>query len=87
MLTYEQVPYRQSKLTRMLQDSLGGNSRTMMVACISPSDASFEETLNTLKYAQRARNITNVAGPLYVCVCARADVCVCVSACCLHIYA
>ena len=49
---HSHVPYRQSKLTRMLQDSLGGNSRTVMVACISPSDASFEETLNTLKYAQ-----------------------------------
>jgi len=53
------VPYRQSKLTRMLQDSLGGNSRTLMVACVSPADASFEETLNTLKYANRARNIKN----------------------------
>jgi len=58
---HSHIPYRQSKLTRMLQDSLGGNSRTVMVACISPSDASFEETLNTLKYAQRARSITNVA--------------------------
>jgi hypothetical protein len=58
---HSHIPYRQSKLTRMLQDSLGGNSRTVMVACISPSDGSFEETLNTLKYAQRARNITNVA--------------------------
>ena len=58
---HSHVPYRQSKLTRMLQDSLGGNSRTVMVACISPADTSFEETLNTLKYAQRARNITNVS--------------------------
>lgn len=55
------VPYRQSKLTRMLQDSLGGNSRTVMVACISPAEGSLEETLNTLKYANRARNIRNVA--------------------------
>ncbi|EKX30876.1 hypothetical protein GUITHDRAFT_83606, partial [Guillardia theta CCMP2712] len=54
------VPYRESKLTRMLQDSLGGNSRTVMIACISPADSSFEETLNTLKYANRARNIKNV---------------------------
>ncbi|KAH8967205.1 hypothetical protein BDL97_03G066500 [Sphagnum fallax] len=53
------VPYRESKLTRMLQDSLGGNSRTCMIACISTADTSFEETLNTLKYANRARNIRN----------------------------
>ncbi|XP_050706486.1 kinesin-like protein KIF21A isoform X1 [Eriocheir sinensis] len=53
------VPYRDSKLTRLLQDSLGGNSRTLMIACISPSDTDFMETLNTLKYANRARNIKN----------------------------
>jgi len=53
------VPYRDSKLTRLLQDSLGGNSRTCVVACVSPVDTNFEETLNTLKYAQRARNIKN----------------------------
>ncbi|CAG2214011.1 KIF21 [Mytilus edulis] len=53
------VPYRDSKLTRLLQDSLGGNSRTLMIACISPSDRDFIETLNTLKYANRARNIKN----------------------------
>ena len=53
------VPYRDSKLTRLLQDSLGGNSRTLMIACISPSDRDFMETLNTLKYANRARNIKN----------------------------
>ncbi|KAL9649340.1 hypothetical protein ABK040_014642, partial [Willaertia magna] len=53
------VPYRDSKLTRLLQDSLGGNSSTLMIACISPADSSFEETLNTLKYANRARNIKN----------------------------
>uniref|UniRef100_A0A7N6BHS4 Kinesin motor domain-containing protein n=1 Tax=Anabas testudineus TaxID=64144 RepID=A0A7N6BHS4_ANATE len=53
------VPYRDSKLTRLLQDSLGGNSQTMMIACISPSDRDFMETLNTLKYANRARNIKN----------------------------
>ncbi|XP_074554103.1 kinesin-like protein KIF21A isoform X3 [Halichoeres trimaculatus] len=53
------VPYRDSKLTRLLQDSLGGNSQTMMIACISPSDQDFMETLNTLKYANRARNIKN----------------------------
>jgi chromosome segregation ATPase len=53
------VPYRDSKLTRLLQDSLGGNSRTVMIACISPSTQDFMETLSTLKYANRARNIKN----------------------------
>ncbi|KAF8098464.1 hypothetical protein N665_0266s0032 [Sinapis alba] len=53
------VPYRDSKLTRLLQDSLGGNSKTVMIACISPADINAEETLNTLKYANRARNIQN----------------------------
>ncbi|XP_034382277.1 kinesin-like protein KIF21A isoform X2 [Cyclopterus lumpus] len=53
------VPYRDSKLTRLLQDSLGGNSQTVMIACISPSDRDFMETLNALKYANRARNIKN----------------------------
>lgn len=55
------VPYRDSKLTRLLQDSLGGNSRTAMIACISPSSDNHAETLNTLKYANRARNIKNTA--------------------------
>ena len=53
------VPYRNSKLTRFLQDSLGGNSRTLMIACVGPSDRDFMETLNTLVYANRARNIKN----------------------------
>lgn len=53
------VPYRDSKLTRLLQDSLGGNSRTVMIACVSPCDRDFVETLSTLKYANRARNIKN----------------------------
>ncbi|KAL5032090.1 hypothetical protein BDV3_000688 [Batrachochytrium dendrobatidis] len=53
------VPYRDSKLTRMLQDSLGGNSQTLMLACISPSDLNYAETVNTLHYANRARNIKN----------------------------
>jgi len=53
------VPYRDSKITRMLQDSLGGNSRTLMVATISTADSCIEESLNTLKYANRARNIRN----------------------------
>ncbi|KAL0096131.1 hypothetical protein J3Q64DRAFT_1668854, partial [Phycomyces blakesleeanus] len=53
------IPYRDSKLTRLLQDSLGGNSQTLMMACVSPSDSNFMETLSTLKYANRARNIKN----------------------------
>ena len=53
------VPFRDSKITRILQDSLGGNSQTLMIACVSPSDTNFDETLNTLKYANRARNIKN----------------------------
>jgi len=53
------IPYRSNKLTRLLQDSLGGNARTMMIACVSPADSSMEETLNTLKYTSSARNIKN----------------------------
>jgi len=55
------VPYRDSKLTRLLQDALGGNSRTAMIACISPVGTSLEESLNTLRYANRAKNIKNKA--------------------------
>ncbi len=53
------VPYRQSKLTRLLQDALGGNSQTLFLACVSPSDTNVSETLSTLRYANRARNIQN----------------------------
>ncbi|KAK1901068.1 Kinesin-like protein KIF17 [Dissostichus eleginoides] len=53
------VPYRDSKLTRLLQDSLGGNTRTLMIACLSPSDNNYEETLSTLRYANRAKSIQN----------------------------
>lgn len=53
------IPYRDSKLTRILQDSLGGNSRTTMIACVSPSESNHEESLSTIKYASRARNIKN----------------------------
>ena len=53
------VPYRESKLTRLLQDSLGGNSHTLMIACASPADSNMEESLNTLRYADRARKIKN----------------------------
>ncbi|KAK4471160.1 hypothetical protein MN116_005554 [Schistosoma mekongi] len=53
------IPYRDSRLTRLLQDSLGGNSATLMLACVSPADVNMEETLNTLRYADRARLIKN----------------------------
>ena len=53
------VPYRQSKLTRLLQDALGGNSQTLFLACVSPADVNSSETLSTLHYANRARNIKN----------------------------
>lgn len=55
------IPYRNSKLTRLLQDSLGGNAKTAMVATICPSDYNFDETLSTLRYANRAKNIKNCA--------------------------
>jgi len=55
----EHIPYRDSKLTRILQDSLGGNSRTTMIACVSPAESNYEESLSTVKYASRARNIKN----------------------------
>uniref|UniRef100_A0A4W4DZP2 Kinesin-like protein n=1 Tax=Electrophorus electricus TaxID=8005 RepID=A0A4W4DZP2_ELEEL len=54
------VPYRDSKLTRLLQDSLGGNARTAMVATLGPAACSYEETLTTLRYASRAKRIRNV---------------------------
>ena len=51
------MPYRDSKLTRLLKDSLGGNCKTVMIVTVSPAAAQFEETVNTLKYANRAKNI------------------------------
>ena len=55
------IPFRDSKLTRLLKDSLGGNCRTVMIANIAPSSMNYEDTHNTLKYANRAKNIkTNV---------------------------
>eukprot|EP00762_Andalucia_godoyi_P001004 ANDGO_02125.mRNA.1 Kinesin-II 95 kDa subunit len=55
------IPYRDSKLTRILEDSLGGNCKTTMMAMISPALESFAETLSTLKFANRAKNIKNEA--------------------------
>ncbi|KAK6973956.1 Kinesin-like protein kif18a [Biomphalaria glabrata] len=51
------IPYRDSKLTRLLKDSLGGNCQTVMIAAVSPSSRSFEDTYNTLRYADRAKHI------------------------------
>eukprot|EP00163_Fabomonas_tropica_P030973 TRINITY_DN720_c0_g1_i4.p1 TRINITY_DN720_c0_g1~~TRINITY_DN720_c0_g1_i4.p1 ORF type:complete len:1166 (+),score=530.39 TRINITY_DN720_c0_g1_i4:51-3500(+) len=55
------VPYRNSVLTRILQDALGGNSKTIMIAALSPADINYEETLSTLRYADRAKKIKNKA--------------------------
>lgn len=53
------IPYRDSKLTRLLQDSLGGNAKTLMIATISSHFSNYDETISTLKYASRAKYITN----------------------------
>ena len=53
------IPYRDSKLTRLLQDSLGGNTKTMMISNVGPADYNYDETMNTLRYASRAKNIQN----------------------------
>ena len=53
------VPYRESKLTRLLQDSLGGRTKTSIIATVSPAQCNYEETLSTLEYAHRAKNIQN----------------------------
>lgn len=55
------VPYRDSVLTWLLKDNLGGNSKTVMVATVSPSADNYEETLSTLRYADRAKRIVNHA--------------------------
>lgn len=51
------IPYRDSKLTRLLKDSIGGNCRTVMIAAVSHSALAYEDTYNTLKYASRAKEI------------------------------
>ena len=53
------VPYRNSKLTLLLRDSLGGNTKTLMIANIAPSDYNLDETISTLRYASRAKKIKN----------------------------
>ncbi|KAJ2307205.1 hypothetical protein IWW55_001089, partial [Coemansia sp. RSA 2706] len=59
---YAHVPYRESKLTYMLRDSLGGSAQTLLIACVSGAEANAAETVNTLQYASRARNIKNRGG-------------------------
>lgn len=62
------IPYRDSKLTRLLKDSLGGNCQTVMIANISPSSLSYEDTYNTLRYANRAKKIkTNIKKNIVSC--------------------
>jgi kinesin family protein 5 len=56
----EHIPYRDSKLTFLLQDSLGGNSKTILIATINPNISYFSETVNTLKFAKRAKDIKNI---------------------------
>ncbi len=55
------IPYRDSKLTRLLEDSLGGNCKTTMMAMISPAYDSFSESISTLKFATRAKKVKNEA--------------------------
>ena len=55
------IPYRDSKLTRLLEDSLGGNAKTTMIAAFGPADWNFDKTVNTLGYANRAKKIKNKA--------------------------
>lgn len=55
----DHIPYRESKLTRLLEDSLGGNSNTLMISCLSPADIYLDESLTTLRYATNTRFIKN----------------------------
>ena len=57
MAASRHVPYRASKLTRILREAMGGNARTLMVACVAPVDVHADEAVNTLRYAQLARSI------------------------------
>ncbi len=51
------IPYRDSKLTRILQDSLGGNTRTILLSCVTPSTQHASETISTLQFTDRAKNV------------------------------
>ena len=57
----EHIPYRQTKLTHLLKDSIGGNCRTVMVATMWPEDSHLNETLSTLNFARRMMNVVNEA--------------------------
>uniref|UniRef100_A0A6A7FU56 Kinesin-like protein Klp98A isoform X2 n=1 Tax=Hirondellea gigas TaxID=1518452 RepID=A0A6A7FU56_9CRUS len=59
-VAHHHIPYRDSLLTRLLQDSLGGNSKTFMIATISPASTNYNESLSTLRYASQAKRITNM---------------------------
>jgi hypothetical protein len=54
------IPYRESKLTSLLKNSLGGNSYCLMIACLSPSDGNYDENLSTLNYADKTGSIRNL---------------------------
>lgn len=56
---YKHIPYRDSKLTMLLMDSLGGSSKALMIACVTPSATYYDETVSTLNYATRTMNIKN----------------------------
>ena len=58
-LNQKYIPFRDSKLTMLLQDSLGGQSKALMIACVSPSEVYIDETVSTLNYATRTMNIKN----------------------------
>ena len=60
-LTLKHIPYRESNLTRILQTALGGNSKTSMIAAISPAADNYEETISTLRYADQVKKIKNTA--------------------------
>jgi hypothetical protein len=64
-----QTSHRDSKLTRLLQESLGGRSKTCIIATVSPALSEYEETISTLEYANRAKNIRNKCVCFCVCVC------------------
>jgi len=55
------VPYRDSMLTKLLKNALGGNSKTIMIAALSPADINYDETLSTLRFADRVKSIKTVA--------------------------
>ena len=59
MMNQKYVPFRDSKLTMLLQDSLGGTSRALLIACVSPSETYADETISTLNFATRTMNIKN----------------------------